>query len=302
MANTRFVAWGELLWDLFPDRSRLGGASANAAYHATCLGARATLVSRIGNDGLGARALDELGRVGVDTQAIQLDARAPTGTVEVTLIAGEPHYEIASGVAWDQLSWTEALTPTFAEADVVSFGTLAQRGPRGFDALKQALSRVQQDAIRFCDLNLREPFVSYELVAQALSLATVVKLNEAELARLEQLFGQSDLISWLLNERGIELVALTRGARGAVLVTAHERYEHPGVALSSSNGDAVGAGDAFGAALTLNLAQGLTLPECLAHANRYAAHVASHAGGMPAPPPWVPGRALSVRGQHAEAR
>ena len=301
MSNTRFVAWGELLWDLFPDRSRLGGASANAAYHATCLGAQATLVSRIGSDGLGARALDELGRVGVDTQAIQLDARAPTGTVEVTLIAGEPRYEIASGVAWDQITWTETLTPTFAEANVVSFGTLAQRGPRGFDALKQALSRVQKSAIRFCDLNLREPFVNDELVAQALSLATVVKLNEAELARLEQMFGQSDLISWLLKERGMELVAVTRGARGAELVTPHERHEHPGVALSSPNGDAVGAGDAFGAALTLSLAQGLPLTDCLAHANRYAAHVASHSGGMPAPPAWVPGRALSAQTRRAES-
>jgi fructokinase len=53
-----FIAWGELLWDLFPDTARLGGAAANAAYHAHCLGARSLLVSRVGRDplGMGARA------------------------------------------------------------------------------------------------------------------------------------------------------------------------------------------------------------------------------------------------------
>src|SRR5450432_1344717 len=56
----RFIAYGELLWDLFPDGARLGGAAANAAYHAACLGAESLLVSRVGSDELGARAVSEL--------------------------------------------------------------------------------------------------------------------------------------------------------------------------------------------------------------------------------------------------
>ena len=286
MASTRFVAWGELLWDLFPDQIRLGGAAANAAYHAACLGAQATLVSRIGNDELGARAKNELGRLGVDTRWVQLDARAPTGTVDITLIEGEPHYEIAADVAWDRLAWTDALKKPFGRANVVSFGTLAQRGARGFEALQRALSCVQSDTIRFCDLNLREPFVTRSLVDQAISLASVVKLNEAEVLRLGQLFGQSDVVSWLMAVRGVKLVAVTRGSHGAMLATPRERFEHSGEPLSASGGDAVGAGDAFGAALSVSLAQGVPLADCLAKANRYAAHVASNTGGMPAPPAW----------------
>ena len=86
----RFIAWGELLWDLFRDGPRLGGAAANAAYHAACLGAQSHLVSRVGQDELGARALRELSELGVDVNVVQVDADAPTGTVQVEIVHGEP--------------------------------------------------------------------------------------------------------------------------------------------------------------------------------------------------------------------
>ena len=289
-SRVRFIAWGELLWDLFPDGARLGGAPANAAYHAACFGAQASLVSRVGDDELGARALRELSALGVDVQAVQRDPNAPTGTVTVELANGEPRYQIAEGVAWDELSWSDELGAAFAEADVICFGTLAQRGAKGFDVLARALSHAQEAAIRLCDLNLRAPFASRSTVDRALELANAVKLNEAELVTLSGWFDKPDVTAWLLNERGVKLVAVTRGARGAALTTLTEALAEPAEPLSSADGDAVGAGDAFGAALSVSLARGLPRVECLQLANRYAAHVASQPGAMPAPPSWLSSR------------
>ncbi|HEX3775385.1 MAG TPA: PfkB family carbohydrate kinase [Polyangiaceae bacterium] len=277
----RFIAWGELLWDLFPDRPRLGGAAANAAYHAHCLGAEALLVSRVGKDELGLRARSELSARGVDVRAIQIDDAAPTGTVNVELVDGEPRYRIATSVAWDRIAWQPELDEIFDQANVICFGTLAQRSPLGFDAIEHALSRAPKTALRLCDLNVREPFATPKIVERALSLASAVKLNENEVATLSRSFGQKDVTRWLLEERGIELVAVTRGARGAALSTKREQLEHPGFPLSSTNGDPVGAGDAFSAALSLELCRKSPLDVCLERANRYAAHVASRAGGMP---------------------
>jgi len=277
----RFVAWGELLWDLFPSGARLGGAAANAAYHAASLGAEALLVSRVGSDELGARALGELGARGVDVRAVQIDQDAPTGTVRVELENGEPRYRIESGVAWDRIAWQPELGELFRTASVVCFGTLAQRSPLGFDAVERALEHAPANALRLCDLNVREPFATREIVDHALSLASVVKLNEGEVQTLSRLFGEPDVVTWLLNEREITLVAVTRGARGAALSTRTERLEHPGFPLSGAEGDPVGAGDAFSAALGLELCRKSPLASCLSRANHYAAHVASHAGGMP---------------------
>jgi fructokinase len=280
-AAPRFIAWGELLWDLFPDGDRLGGAAANAAYHAACLGADARLVSRVGNDELGAKALRDLAERGVDVRAVQVDAHAPTGTVRVSLENGEPRYEIATGVAWDRIAWRAELGELFQTASVVCFGTLAQRSPLGFDTVERALEHAPPDALRFCDLNVREPFATRALVDRALTLASIVKLNESEVATLGRLFDQRDVVSWLLAERDVQLVAVTLGARGAFLATRRERLEHPGFALSGTSGDPVGAGDAFSAALGLELCRKSPLAACLERANHYAAHVASHAGGMP---------------------
>jgi fructokinase len=277
----RFIAWGELLWDLFPDGARLGGAAANAAYHAATLGAEALLVSRVGSDELGAQALRELAERGVDVRTVQIDPDVPTGTVRVELENGEPRYKIASGVAWDRIAWQDELGAAFETASVVCFGTLAQRSPIGFDVVERALAHAPKFALRLCDLNVREPFATRAIVDRALSLANVVKLNESEVATLGRLFDQRDVVSWLLTERGIELVAVTLGARGASLSTRTERLAHPGFPLSSPNGDPVGAGDAFSAALGLELSRKSPLAACLERANHYAAHVASHAGGMP---------------------
>ena len=281
------VSWGELLWDLFPDARRLGGAAANVAYHAAMLGDEALLVSRVGSDELGSLALSELEVHGVDTRFVQLDTDAPTGTVHVEVVGGEPRYRIATAVAWDRIEWQHGLEHAFAHASACCFGTLAQRSPIGFDVLERALSFAPTECVRICDLNVRQPFATPHIIDRALSLANVVKLNATEARVLSELYAQPDPVSWLIGERGLQMVALTLGAEGCLLATAHERHRSPGVPLTGADGDAVGAGDAFTAVLAHELPQGTALDEVAARANRYASYVASQPGAMPSPPPWL---------------
>ena len=60
------VALGEVLWDLFPDGARFGGAPANFAHHAASLGAEVWLVTGLGDDELGREAMERLGQSGFD--------------------------------------------------------------------------------------------------------------------------------------------------------------------------------------------------------------------------------------------
>src|SRR5215831_414539 len=103
-AKSTLMSWGELLWDLFPDGERLGGAAANVGYHAAQIGAEVLLVSRVGDDELGRRARERLAQSGVTTRFIQVDAERPTGTVRVEIQGGEPRYRIATEVAWDRIA------------------------------------------------------------------------------------------------------------------------------------------------------------------------------------------------------
>ncbi len=283
----RVCAWGELLWDLFPDGPRLGGAAANVAYHAARLGADSLLVSRVGGDELGRRALDELGRARVDTRHVGLDPDRPTGTVRVELSGREPRFTIGEQVAWDLIAWSPELARDLAQVDVVVFGTLAQRTPLGAGALASALAETAPGAWHLCDLNLRPPFVAREVVEASVRQADVVKLNQDEAARLGELFETGDPVSWLLEQPTVRLVALTLGAGGSLVASRNDRSEHRGFALSGSGGDSVGAGDAFTAALATLLPRGASLALMARVANRYAAYVASCAGAMPPVPPAI---------------
>ena len=96
--------------------------------------------------------------------------------------------------------------------------------------------------------------------------------------------GAADAVRFLVEQRGVKVVALTRGGAGCVLATAAERVELPG-RPAAPEGDAVGAGDAFTAVLAHHLARRSPLAVTAAAANAYALHVASARGAMPAVPP-----------------
>jgi fructokinase len=274
------VSWGELLWDLFPEGPRLGGAAANLAYHSARLGDDAVLVSRVGKDELGARATTTLRQAGVDVGLVQIDPEKPTGTVRVNIVGGEPRFEIVARVAWDDIAWTPEIAERLAGAHVFCYSTLAQRTPLGKGALARALTELGPTVTRLCDLNLRAPFDDVAAIVDSVARAHVVKLNDAELERFERLLGVSNGAAWLL-ERGVKLVAVTRGSHGSLLLTHDATWASPGVPSDTSGGDPVGAGDAFAAVMAHHLARGSGLRSIGEHANRYASYVASRPGAMP---------------------
>ena len=67
------VGLGELLWDVFPDERRPGGAPANFAWHAIQLGAWGLVGSRVGTDPLGDELVAFLDQQGLDSGHVQRD-------------------------------------------------------------------------------------------------------------------------------------------------------------------------------------------------------------------------------------
>lgn len=280
------VSWGELLWDIYPDEARLGGASANLAFHAAQLGCKSLLVSCVGRDELGFRALHQLKAAGVDVSGVGIDDELPTGRVRVELHEGEPRFVIEARSAWDRIACPDSLREWIRRSEAFCYGTLAQRSPLVRGVLGKLLAELPDDGgpLRVLDLNLRPPFVEPELLLSTVEGAHVVKANEAELIRLGELLDLSqsdrrDPSAWLLAQGALEVVAITRGPRGASLVTRHERIDHSG--HPSTGADPVGAGDAFTAMLARELVRKSPFPALLDRACRYAAWVAAQPGGQP---------------------
>lgn len=279
------VGLGEVLWDVFPEEQLLGGAPANVAYHASALGNEGLVASRVGEDELGDELRRELSKRGLDTTPIQTDPTAPTGTVQVTFSdRGDPRYEIVRDVAWDCLEWTSEWQTLAERSSAVCYSTLAQRETQSRTTVERFLEATAPHCVRVLDVNLRPPFVNEDILRSSIAHATVVKYNYQEGRFLKRLFWQDDLEAWLCKEQGIGLVCVTRGADGAELFTQEEHVTVAAGSVDTSQGDPVGAGDAYSAALIDGLLKGLPLEEVAQRANRYAGLVASLKGGMPEVP------------------
>ena len=292
------VGIGELLWDLFPDgRRELGGAVANLIYHATQLGDRGVVASRIGRDAAGADLVARLHELGVDCSHLQHDAAHPTGTVDVKLAHGHPNYTIHEQVAFDfpvlDRGWQQLATRT----DAVTFGTLAQRNPAAGEVIAAFVAACPPRCVRLLDVNLRQRFWSASLLEHSLRAATAVKLNDEELPAVAAAVGVTGgtahtTLQRLLERYRLRLACLTRGARGSLLVAVGApAVEHPGARVAVA--DTVGAGDAFAAAVLYHLLRGSSLQRMAAAANDYAAFVATRRGGTPPVPEPVVRRARS---------
>src|SRR5688572_19890619 len=97
------IIWGELLWDRFPDGDQLGGAPANVAWHLGQAGGWARLVTRVGDDLDGRRAIARLENV-IDVSLVQIDPERATGEVTVRLENNEPRYTLHADRAWEHIA------------------------------------------------------------------------------------------------------------------------------------------------------------------------------------------------------
>ncbi len=283
----KIVGLGEVLWDVFPDRSCLGGAPTNFAYITSVMGDAGIVASRVGEDSFGAEALLRMNELGLDSSAVQKDAAHRTGTVNVELdAAGQARFEIAHPVAWDFLEWTPAWQLLARQSDAVCFGSLAQRSEQSRVTIQRFLSVTRPEAIKIFDVNLRQSFYSLDVLAESMNLADIVKLNEEELPKIMNLLGvphkeERSAASYLLRAYDLKLVCITRGGRGSLLVQADRVHEHPGFRVQVA--DTVGSGDAFTAALVHEYLAGSALDRMSEVANQVGAWVTSELGAMPVP-------------------
>lgn len=275
---------GELLWDVFPEGKKLGGAPANFAYHCKAFGLESYPVSCLGDDDLGREVLPVLQEHNVDVSFIATDPEHPTGTVSVQIDKnGIPEYIIHEDVAWDHIPLSEEMITLAKKTDAVCFGSLAQRSKTSRQTIQNFLSATSADCIKIYDINLRQHYYNQDLIEDMLELSTVLKLNDDELTVIAELLGFSGpekyLIEKIASRYSLDVVALTKGHAGSCLYQGGRYSEHNG--YDTKVIDTVGAGDSFTAVLAEGLLLNYDLDKINDLANKTAAYVCSRPGAMP---------------------
>ncbi|MDB4475820.1 carbohydrate kinase [Pirellulales bacterium] len=287
MKRPTILSLGEVLWDLFPDGERFGGAPANFACHAAIQGADVTMLSAVGDDQNGHDAIGILSAYGVDVSLMQIIPDAPTGTVGVALDNnGKPTFVIHQGSAWDQLVWNDAMASRITTADAVSFGTLGQRDTVSRTTIRRTLRAAAAKGIPcILDINLRPPFFDAEMIRDSVQLASILKLSDDELVEvcsacsISETSRQDVMLQGLFEFGNLDIVVLTRGKDGAVLVTPDDTVTQNGISVNVI--DTVGAGDSFTAAFLIGELRGESRKQNLRRSCEIAAATCAHSGAVP---------------------
>ncbi len=275
------VAYGEALWDMFPAGAVLGGAPLNFAYRVNSLGLRGVIVSKVGDDNLGRKALEQIASLGMDTSFIGIDFNHPTGTVPITLDEKRnPSYVIVEGVAYDHIECTKAVEDLVMSADCLCFGTLIQRSYDSRRTLYSLLDRFT-GKYRLLDINLRKNCYSNATISSSVARCNIIKLNDDEVPVVADVFGYShDIEAFaesMVSGHGLESCIITMGKRGAFAMAKNgERTFQPGYVVEVA--DTCGSGDAFTAAFLCALFEHKGLEYACRFGNALGAMVAAQKG------------------------
>lgn len=270
-----FISFGEILFDVFPDKATLGGAPLNVAGHLTKLGLNGAILSAVGNDELGKRALNEIEALGLSTDMIAtLDYE--TGKAIITLNGKNAEYEFNDPCAWDNIP-LQALPENVT---LIYYGTLAQRG-NSKNTLKELLNSVQSQH-RFFDVNIRKHFYSDEIIKEGVENATILKLNDEEVdivldALQIEMRGYRGLEE-LFKEYNLDLILLTKGKEGTMCYK-NKWYRVPCAPVEVV--DTVGAGDSLSAGFLASYIKTGDLEKSLLFGSHIADYVVTKRGAIP---------------------
>lgn len=287
MNRMKVAGAGELLWDIFGEDRKPGGAPANVAFHLNQLGMDGRILSRVGKDALGNEIVEFLQSMDLETSFIQRDPIHPTGTVTVTLDeTGTPSYLIHENTAWDHLALEPELEKFLPELSAICFGTLAQRSSVSCETIWKILDAVPSNCLKVCDVNLRQNFFTKTQLKISLEKSDIAKMNDGEMELLKPILelpaelNAEDFAQALCRKYDLRKVCITRAEKGCLLVSRNgETADVPGKIVPVA--DTVGSGDAFSAALIFTELLGIPLSIQARFANEVGTLIATRSGGMP---------------------
>ncbi|WP_282166758.1 carbohydrate kinase family protein [Shewanella japonica] len=253
-AAINITCFGEVLWDVFDDEKRVGGAPLNVFLRLNSLGIKTQIISAVGHDALGAELMDFVEHHGASNDLIERSSSKATSTVQVTLgKSGSATYEIVADTAWDNITLTQAQLNAVKKSDVFVFGSLICRNQTSFNTLMALLDEARFSVF---DVNLRAPHYNMDTLVPLMNKADFIKLNDDELYEIAKEMGSpfnslEQNLEFIASQTNTEYLCVTKGSHGALLKLKQQKFYNSGYLIKVA--DTVGAGDSFLASLIYQL-------------------------------------------------
>lgn len=243
-----------------------GGKGANQAVMAAKLGARVTMVNKVGRDVFGEGTLGNYREQGIDTTHVMFDESRFSGVAPIFVDDNAQNFIVI--VPGANLGLLPADVQKAAEVILAADILICQL---------EILSETTLEAFRIAKSgNVRtilNPAPAASIPDELLQLSDICAPNETE---TELLTGQpvgtmaeAEAAARKLLLRGTRTVILTLGERGALLVDEDTVESIPAVKVDAV--DPTGSGDAFIGSLAVFLGEGLSMSNAIRRANAVAA-------------------------------
>lgn len=285
--HMKYLVFGEIIWDVYPDKSVIGGAPFNFSANVALMGGDVFFVTGLGHDELGRKAEEYIGNYGIRTDFLCRSDK-PTGQCLVTLNEnGVPQYNVLTDVAYDNVTVDGAMLAAMkaAKPEVFYFNTLAQRCEVSRTAIQTILNEMDFECV-FCDVNIRPGCWDKDSLNLCMAKADIVKISDEEAHFLTECGLADDSLPFAEAIRkaypNLKVLVFTMGAKGSVVYdfandAVYESGEPEKVKVVST----VGAGDCYSASFVHSYLTGASIPEAIRTASRRSNIVVSHTEAIP---------------------
>lgn len=276
------VCFGEVLWDVFPNHKKIGGAPLNVAVRLQSFQNKVHIISRIGKDSEGEEIVAYLNEKSIGVKNIQVDEQLKTGKVKVTLNEkATASYEIKFPCAWDNIQLTESAKKNTQVAHAFVFGSLITRSKTSKNTLYELLKIAKYTIF---DINLRAPYYTSSTLIYLMNEANLIKFNDEEIFEVINMLKSKshsleEDILFIAKQTNTKSICVTKGSNGAILFFNNTFYYNDGYSINVT--DTVGAGDSFLASLINKLLKGDSPQDALNFACAVGALVAGSEGANP---------------------
>lgn len=256
-----------------------GGKGANQAVAASRLGARTTLIGRLGKDSFGGELKAFLGGQGIDLGYVKDTAEAHTGTAIITVAEADNTIVVIPGANGLVGADDVEVVPLLAGDVAVS----------QFEIPLPAIAAFFRRARAAGATTVLNPAPAQAMSRELLALVDILVLNETELGFLAGSgLSENDeaariiAVARQLQAREDQTICVTLGKRGLLALAGRKEIALPGRVVKAL--DTTGAGDCFVGALAAQLADDVPLRAALTFANAAASISVQRMGAGPSMP------------------
>jgi ribokinase len=256
-----------------------GGKGANQAVAAARLGGNVTLIAKTGDDVFGKQAKQLFEIEKINTDFLMTDSGHPSG---VALITVDSHGENCIVVAPGSNSYLTQNDIDLARKEILSSTLILMQLEIPLETVTY-VANIAYEAGKKVILN---PAPAAKISDDLLSKLYMITPNETEAELITGIAVTDDdsaiLAAHNLYERGVSVIIITLGSKGALLYKGGEAKLIPSLKVEAV--DSTAAGDVFNGAIAVAISEGFELEEAVKFACKAAAISVTRLGAQSSAP------------------